>query len=48
MMTTTENVKIVIAGGGFAGLAAAMYLDKTLAQSTADSSGRPTSGGRHH
>ena len=32
MMTRTEKVKIVIAGGGFAGLGAAMYLDKTLAR----------------
>jgi NADH:quinone reductase (non-electrogenic) len=32
MMTTTEKVKIVIAGGGFAGLSAAMYLDKGLAR----------------
>ena len=32
MMTTTKKMKIVIAGGGFAGLSAAMYLDKRLAR----------------
>jgi NADH dehydrogenase len=31
-MSTTKKVKIVIAGGGFAGLSAAMYLDKGLAR----------------
>src|SRR6202045_1249842 len=29
---STKKTKIVIAGGGFAGLSAAMYLDKTLAR----------------
>ena len=32
MMTTTKKMKIVIAGGGFAGLSAAMYFDKRLAR----------------
>ena len=31
MTTTSRKTKIVIAGGGFAGLSAAMYLDRTLA-----------------
>ena len=31
-MTTTKKVKIVIAGGGFAGLSAAMSVDKRLAR----------------
>jgi glycine/D-amino acid oxidase-like deaminating enzyme len=31
MATTSRKTKIVIAGGGFAGLNAAMYLDRTLA-----------------
>jgi NADH dehydrogenase len=32
MTTTSRKTKIVIAGGGFAGLSAAMYLDRTLAR----------------
>lgn len=32
MITTAKKMQIVIAGGGFAGLGAAMYLDKTLAR----------------
>jgi NADH dehydrogenase FAD-containing subunit len=32
MMTTMKKVRIVIAGGGFAGLSAAMHLDKRLAR----------------
>jgi NADH dehydrogenase len=31
-MNRATKTKIVIAGGGFAGLSAAMYLDKTLAR----------------
>jgi NADH dehydrogenase FAD-containing subunit len=32
MITTAKKMQIVIVGGGFAGLGAAMYLDKTLAR----------------